>query len=609
MADPLQEKFQSYYARELSYLRNAGAIFAQENPKIARRLQVSQHESPDPHVERLLESFAFLTARISQEIDNRVPDVAAALLNTLYPQLVNPIPSASIAHVKADPTKGKLNVGHTVPRGTALFAYGEDNTPCRFQTCYDITLWPLNLVEAAVVPRGDAHIDSLTLPEIPFFIKLTLKTDKVNLEDIACDALQFHIAGDRSLVFHILEDVLAHHETPILASAGHTKPTLILNALKPVGLEAHEMLSPQAPYTTHAYGLIQEYFHFPEKFFFIRIQNLKKLMEVQGFGGDVLTLYLPLKQGFALANKGVSVSNFLLGCTPMVNLFPRTTDPLRIDRRKTFYRLVPDQRRDRTTEIHSVLEVRGTLEGAGDIPIQPYFSLNHEGITNPETVYWVAKRQGAFERGLPGSDTHLSFVDLQYKGQAPAQQIAYARVLCTNRFLAEQIPQGALFNMEDKVPASAITCLYKPGPQVYSPTDGETLWRIISQLSVSHLWLTGREDALNTLKENLRLYAGNAANPQIHDVDMLENLTVRPIVRRINNREAWRGFVEGIALDLSVNAAPFTGSPAFLVAMILREYLSLTVSLNAFIEMNLKSTNTVGNWMRWQPHFGAQKLL
>src|SRR5471030_1545066 len=107
MITPGQEKFLTYYHRELSYLRNAGQDFAQQYPKIARRLQLGT-ESPDPHMERLLESFSFLTARLSQEIDDRLPQISAALLGVLYPQLVNPIPAMAIAHFQADVTKGTL---------------------------------------------------------------------------------------------------------------------------------------------------------------------------------------------------------------------------------------------------------------------------------------------------------------------------------------------------------------------------------------------------------------------------------------------------------------------------------------------------------------------
>ena len=71
MSTNANDRFLNYYTNELTYLRQAGSAFAQNYPKIARRLELSDKESSDPHTERLLESFAFLTDRLSQEIYNR----------------------------------------------------------------------------------------------------------------------------------------------------------------------------------------------------------------------------------------------------------------------------------------------------------------------------------------------------------------------------------------------------------------------------------------------------------------------------------------------------------------------------------------------------------
>ena len=53
-----------HYNQELLHLREMGAEFAVQFPKIASRLRIDGLEVTDPYVERLLEGFAFLTARI-----------------------------------------------------------------------------------------------------------------------------------------------------------------------------------------------------------------------------------------------------------------------------------------------------------------------------------------------------------------------------------------------------------------------------------------------------------------------------------------------------------------------------------------------------------------
>ena len=85
-----------YYERKLDYLRKTAVQFAEKNPKVASRLVLEPTKCEDTHVERLLEAFAFLAARVHLKIDDEFPEISEALLTVVYPQLVRPIPSMSI---------------------------------------------------------------------------------------------------------------------------------------------------------------------------------------------------------------------------------------------------------------------------------------------------------------------------------------------------------------------------------------------------------------------------------------------------------------------------------------------------------------------------------
>src|SRR5687767_10716002 len=105
-----------YYNRELAFVRKLGAEFAQANPKIAGRLRWSAEMSEDPHVSRMIEAFAFLTARIRHKIDDEFPEITESLLNILYPHYLAPIPSAAIIQLAIDRSQAKLTTGYRVPR-------------------------------------------------------------------------------------------------------------------------------------------------------------------------------------------------------------------------------------------------------------------------------------------------------------------------------------------------------------------------------------------------------------------------------------------------------------------------------------------------------------
>src|SRR5687768_12641579 len=140
--------FLRYYLEELSYLREMGQQFARSYPKVAARLELQPGECPDPHVERLIESFAFLTARIQSDLDADFPEVAKELLDVLYPHYLRPIPSLAVARFDVDPERGKLTSGYEIPRDTPLFVHAERGAICRLSTCYPVTLWPVEIAEA-----------------------------------------------------------------------------------------------------------------------------------------------------------------------------------------------------------------------------------------------------------------------------------------------------------------------------------------------------------------------------------------------------------------------------------------------------------------------------
>src|SRR5437763_3513458 len=109
-----------YYNRELQYVREMGAEFAREFPKIAGRLGLETFECVDPYVERLLEGFAFLTARVQLKLDSEFPRFTENLLETVYPTYLAPTPSMCIAQFQHDQAEAGLADGYVIPRGTVL---------------------------------------------------------------------------------------------------------------------------------------------------------------------------------------------------------------------------------------------------------------------------------------------------------------------------------------------------------------------------------------------------------------------------------------------------------------------------------------------------------
>ena len=154
-----------YYDRELQYMREMGGEFAREFPKIAGRLGLDAFECADPYVERLLEGFAFLAARVQLKVDAEFPRFTQHLLEMVYPHYLPPVPSMAVVQVSPNMNDGSIAEGFLIPRDSQLrsgIVEGEQ-TACEYRTAHDVTLWPLEIAEAEYLD-GPGEVAGLGIP-------------------------------------------------------------------------------------------------------------------------------------------------------------------------------------------------------------------------------------------------------------------------------------------------------------------------------------------------------------------------------------------------------------------------------------------------------------
>ena len=219
-----------YYNSELRHLREIGGEFAGEFPKIASRLALDSFECADPYVERLLEGFAFLAARVQLKIDSEFPRFTGHLLEFVYPHYLAPTPSMAVVQMQPDTSEASLLAeGFTIPRHTTLrsqIGKGEQ-TACEYRTAQNVTLWPLEIVEAEYLsnPSAITNRGAPSLPGLKAGIRLRLRTTNGQpFSQIALDALPIFLRGSGSLSAQLCEQFLAN------AFALAVLPTKKLNA-------------------------------------------------------------------------------------------------------------------------------------------------------------------------------------------------------------------------------------------------------------------------------------------------------------------------------------------------------------------------------------------
>jgi type VI secretion system protein ImpG len=599
------------YLGELAYLRNAGAAFAVKYPKVAERLELEDSGSSDPQIQRLIESFAFLAARLQYQYNARFPEIPAALLEILYPQLVAPLPSMAVACLQPDPEQSRSLTGFTLPADTFLFATAQDGAVCWFRTCYPVTLWPLEVTDVAIespaiYPFLDNRVDVASCLRV----RLSCLGNR-NFTEFAPRSLRLFVHGGRMSRF-ILYELLCNRLRGMAivpgsgTDAAATSPIMLPSSrLRSVGFEAEEAVLRYPAWAHQGFRLLQEYFTFPDKFLFL---------DVTGWPGDALSNNTWTDLVFLLAegpprHLSVDAGTIHLGCAPVINLFPRTTEPIRLDHTRLEYRLVPDSRWENCTEIHSIDRVsRSSVANDRSRTIRPFFSFNHTDTAEKDAALWLVRRKPVSNPSLAGAEMWLSFVDPALNPANPAGDVVFAHTLCTNRNLAAQMTVGTLLQLELDAPLESIVCVTKPTAQIDSPLAGTTLWRLISHLSVNMLSLQGGAESLAALREILHLYCGAERPDSARQVAGLVALSTRRIVRRIGD-EAWRGFVPGLEVALEFDEEQFVGGSAYLLSAVLDRFFSLYAGVNAFTELVVSSRQRDGVWKRWPARAGEAFVL
>jgi type VI secretion system protein ImpG len=613
----MRDELLLYYERELDYLRKSAAQFAERHPKVASRLVLEPTKCEDPHVERLLEAFAFLAARVHLKLEDEFPEITEALLSVVYPQLVRPIPSMSVVEFQLDPERGKLTSGMKIDRNSQLHSKPISGVPCTFRTCYDTTLWPLS-VTAAELNSPSRLKPAVKTSDSAWAIRLELRCLKdVSFVSLKPDKLRFYLDGESGLV-NILYELLFSRLNRIvvrdLTAGSKLAPiTLPASALSAVGFSPNEGMVPYPSASFAGHRLLMEYFTFPEKFFFVDLTSLEAVSHA-GFKDAIEVIFLLSDiEGSGRQQRlelELSKKTFRLGCTPIVNLFGQTAEPIQLNQRRAEYPLVPDVRRPYSVEVFSVDEVAGINAASQKITAyEPFYSLRHFARREDRSCFWLARRRPSARPNDDGTDIVLSLLDLNLTTADPDASVLSVKTTCTNRDLPSRLPfgnQDSDFELEGAAPMKRIVALRKPTPPVRPPMGRGILWRLVSHLSLNYLSLVS--EGKDALQEILRLYdVGRTAYSQ-NVIQSILNIRSRPHFARLVSEQGV-SFARGMRIEMEIDEDQFTGGGAFLFAAVLERFFGLAASLNSFTQLSVTTPQRKEGLHEWEPRSGRRLLI
>lgn len=636
----MDERLLELYNTELRHLRETAAEFGRDFPKIAGRLSLdldAKEICPDPYVERLLEGFAFLAARVHLKLDAEFPRFTQGLLETVYPDYLCPIPSIGIVKFEPEEREESLAGGFVLNRGTLLrsqLAKGE-RTACTFSTAHAVRLLPVSISEVRYFVRDIAELNLPSQLRAKAALRIRLQaTVPLPWHEIALDPITFHIRGADDLPGQIYEQIFAHKQGLVVQSATHRGPaSRILGAdcVRRLGFEPDQALLPRTSRGFEGYRLLREYFAFPQRFLFFELAGFQTSLAQAA--GNPLDLIIPMNEADTRLEGRIDRASFDLFCVPVINLFEKTLDRILVSERLSEFHIVPDRNRPLDFEIYQVTGVTGHGETPdSEQRFLPFYQAKDtESESNSfYTLQRVPRMFSDRERltgrraSYAGTDAYISLVDADMVACRTTIHQLGLRALCTNRHLPIQMAKGVGrtdFTMEVSAPVGAIRMIQGPtlprpslvlaglNPDRPGTPSGRFAWRLISHLSLNYLSLLDNDAqaGAESLRELLKLYTDPNDRQARKQIDGLRHVKHQTVIRRVETPGPIT-FARGLEVTLTFDEPAFEGQGVFVLGAVLEQFLQKYVALNSFVETVI-TTLQRKEIMRWPAQMGRRQIL
>ncbi len=575
-----------YYQDELQYLRELGQEFAQAHPALAHHLS---GPGRDPDVERMLEGFAFLAARVRQKLDDEFPELAHGVMNLMWPHYLRPVPSMAI--LEFAPAFQALRQSQRVARGTEVQSVPVDGTPCRFRTAYETWLHPLSLETAALETRTGGQSR----------LKLEFRLwNQAKPEALALEPLRLHLHGDPAVSCALYHHLCTHLEEARVSLPGAADPARPLRVVAG-GFAEEEGLLPYSAPSFPAYRHLQEYFALPQKFLFLELHGLGRLRELPV--ADRFEVDLRFDRALP-ASLRVARDNVKLYCTPIVNLFPLDGDPIRLDRSQSEYRLRPSGRDPLHYEVYTVDRVTGLGTSGADKREIPDFYAFTSGLRRDQPCYYYTRLRSSVLDQRP--DLYVSFVDADSAPTFPEAETVSFGFTCTNRRLSEGLEIGDIHVPSDTSPAFVqFRNLGVPTRSAAPPLGGDLHWRLISHLTLNQLPLASVE----ALRGVLDLYNFQSLHDaQAARANALRLEGIQAVRAEAGTTLAGGHLLRGTVVTVEVLEDHFSSEgDLYLFASVLQEFIALHATLNGFVELRVRGVQR-GEVFTWPPRTGRDRL-
>ncbi|EXB27579.1 hypothetical protein J537_0165 [Acinetobacter baumannii 1437282] len=600
------EQLLPYYEKQLQEFGQQSREFAQKYPKIAQRLSLNQEQIDDPHIERLIQAFSLIAARIDKKLEDSYDVFTHSLFEVMFPQYLRHFPACTVVSFEDINKLKQLTAAHVIPPKTALKSRSFKGVQCEFNTTNEVRLLPISLTQLEFQTSPSIHMHLNQNATLSLKFEIFNEAQKWILDE----KLPIYLDAISNFPLQVLDSIF-RKDTGFALRVG-PRVVEISNPFEVMGFTEQESLLPIDQHTHHAYRLLMEYFCFPEKFNYLNLDlsRLKGLLGQQNQFEILIHLKLNLNDQAVVRNYSeLNIANFKLFTTPAINLFEKQAEPQKISHTQLQYPLITDAHHPELYQVYSVIEMNMVREKTNQeqthLPVLPFFAMSHYHNDKVQFFYslnYVPAQNKTTQMGYSIVSKHLKPYEIK-------SDFISTRLLCSNGDLPHEAlsQSNNILNLNDSSLARRALILKRPTSPFYFDKNKNEQWRIISHLSLNTLALM-KGDALSHVKELLALYNLPHSKENILLIDALKQLSFSTTNKLVNSKP-FPMFIRGVKAELAVNKSVFRGHSLYIFSQLLSHVFNLKVQINSFVDVVVKDSLNQQEIYQCVQNVGGKTLL
>lgn len=600
------EELLPYYEKQLQEFGQQSREFASKYPKIAQRLSLNQEQIDDPHIERLIQAFSLISARIDKKLADSYDIFTRSIFEVMFPQYLKPFPACSVVSFEDINKIKQLTDRHVIPKATTLKAKSTRGVQCEYQTVQDVVLLPIQLKQIKFKTHPSAHMHLNQNATLSMGFEIFSQKNQL----LAQENLPIFLDAISNFPLQVLDSIFKA-STSFSIRVGQNSFD-IANPFEIMGFDELQSVLPIDQHTHHAYRLLMEYFCVPEKFNFLKLKlDFIKYFNLEQSEFELqMHFKLNLNDQASIRNYSeLNAANFKLFATPIVNLFKKQAEPQKINHKRMEYPLITDAHHPEYYQAYSILKMNMVREKSDQdqvfYPVLPFFAMSHYHQDKVQFFYSLNPEQMKNKH----QELNYSVISRALEPHATQSDFISTEILCTNRELPYESynkDQNAL-TLNDSNLARRALMLKRPSIPYYFEQNKKEQWRIISHLSLNNLSLM-KGDAVSHIKELLALYNLSKSKENQIIIDTIKNIQFSTTQKLVESKP-FPLFVRGLKVEVEVDAEVFRGHSLYIFSQLLTHVFNLKVNMNSFVDVIIVDVNTQQELYQCVQNVGGKTAL